>query len=216
MIVVTGYMDLKAGGVEMMRGPIANQVFAANRQDGCDAYGFAQDLFDENRLWVNERWRDKAAQAMHMIGDHVVEFTINMQRASIVRADINSFDPDGQIRRMINVAVLPPPSDKTETVIVMGEARLAAGEIDRLSGAMRTQVETTRTENGCVHYAFARDVLDPDRLIISERWRDQAALEAHFKMPHMATFNAVLGSAQILELSVKAYANGEARTLMGG
>jgi quinol monooxygenase YgiN len=35
-------------------------------------------------------------------------------------------------------------------------------------------------------------VLDPDVLHIAGRWRDQAAIDAYFATPHMATFNRVL------------------------
>jgi quinol monooxygenase YgiN len=100
-------------------------------------------------------------------------------------------------------------------IIVMGTARLGPGELDRLGDAMRAQIEATRAEAGCVHYSFARDVLDPDLLHVAERWRDQAAIDVHFKTPHMAAFQAALGAATVLSLSVKAYdADGE-RTLMG-
>ena len=101
-------------------------------------------------------------------------------------------------------------------VIVMGTARLAPGEIDRLLEVMRAQIETTRAEDGCIHYAFARDVHDPDLLHISERWRDNAAIAAHFQSPHMAAFNAELAKARVLSLSVKAYDENGERTLMGG
>jgi quinol monooxygenase YgiN len=100
-------------------------------------------------------------------------------------------------------------------IIVMGHAKMAPGELDRLAGAMAKQVAATNAEDGCDHYSFARDVTDPDRLIVSERWRDQAAIDAHFKSPHMAEFNAALGSAKVLDLSIKAYENGNVRVLMG-
>jgi quinol monooxygenase YgiN len=100
-------------------------------------------------------------------------------------------------------------------IVVMGHAKMGAGEIDRLSDAMATQIAATRAEDGCLHYGFSRDVLDPDTMIISERWRDNDAIAAHFASPHMAAFNAVLGSAKVLEVSVKAYENGEVRTLIG-
>jgi quinol monooxygenase YgiN len=102
-------------------------------------------------------------------------------------------------------------------ICVMGHARMAPGEIDRLADAMRTQIAATLAEDGCDHYGFARDVGDPDTLIISERWRDWAAIEAHFKAPHMAVFNAALAGAQVIEVSVKGYGDdGMVRVLMGG
>ena len=100
-------------------------------------------------------------------------------------------------------------------VVVMGTAHMAPGEIDRLLDVMRAQIDATRAEDGCEHYAFARDVYDPDLLHVSERWRDNAAITAHFQSPHMASFNAALASAKMLSLSVKAYDENGERTLMG-
>ena len=100
-------------------------------------------------------------------------------------------------------------------IIVMGYAKLGAGDIDRLLPEMQVQVSATNAEDGCELYSFSRDVTDPDTLIISERWRDQAAIDAHMTSVHMKAFNVALGSATIKGLSIKAYENGEVRTLMG-
>ena len=101
-------------------------------------------------------------------------------------------------------------------IIVEGHARLGAGDIERLKDAMRTQIETTRAEPGCLHYSYAADVLDPNILRISELWTDQAAIDAHFKSAHMAAFNRALGTATIESLKVDAYTAEHSRTLLGG
>ena len=103
-------------------------------------------------------------------------------------------------------------------IIVMGHAQLGSGEIDRLQAEMVTQVKATNAEPGCQHYSFSHDVTNPDRLIISERWDNQAAIDAHFQTPHMAAFNAVLGQAQVVGLDIKSYdlATGVVKQLMGG
>jgi quinol monooxygenase YgiN len=90
-------------------------------------------------------------------------------------------------------------------IVVMGEVRMGDGEIDRLQSDMATQMVATQAEDGCALYVFSRDVTDPNRLLISERWRDGAALDAHSKSPHMAVFNKVMGGAKILGISVKRY-----------
>lgn len=99
-------------------------------------------------------------------------------------------------------------------IIVMGHVKMGAGEIDRLGAEMKAQIEATRAEPGCLAYGFSRDVLDPDTLIISERWRDNDALSGHMKTPHMQVFNGVLAGTKILSVSIKAFENGEERTLM--
>jgi quinol monooxygenase YgiN len=101
-------------------------------------------------------------------------------------------------------------------IIVMGTAKLATGELDRLGDAMTQQMAATRAEDGCLQYDFSRHADDPDLLIISERWRDQAALDAHFATPHMAEFNAVLATAKVLNINVVSYDISGSRQLMGG
>jgi quinol monooxygenase YgiN len=100
-------------------------------------------------------------------------------------------------------------------IVVMGTIKLAEGDIDRLHSAMAAQMAATHAEDGCEQYVFSRDVTDPNALIISERWRDQEALNAHGKAPHMAIFNKAIGSATIKSISVKAYDVAGVRTLLG-
>jgi quinol monooxygenase YgiN len=100
-------------------------------------------------------------------------------------------------------------------VIVMGTATFAPGKIDRLLGALQAQLTATRAEDGCLHYAFSRDVLDLDRLHVAERWRDNDAIDAHFKTAHIASFTQALAAAKPITLIVKAYDADGVRTLMG-
>jgi quinol monooxygenase YgiN len=37
----------------------------------------------------------------------------------------------------------------------------------------------SRAEQGCLEYVFGADPLEPDRVILSERWASQADLDAH-------------------------------------
>ncbi len=40
-------------------------------------------------------------------------------------------------------------------------------------------MRTSRGEDGCLEYTFAADPLEPNRVILFERWESQAALDAH-------------------------------------
>jgi quinol monooxygenase YgiN len=100
-------------------------------------------------------------------------------------------------------------------IIVTGTARFGEGEIDRLRSDFETNIAATRGEPGCDHYAYAVDVSDPNLLHISERWSDEAAIEAHMAAPHMATFMAILGKAKVEALSVKMYRADYLKTLLG-
>lgn len=101
-------------------------------------------------------------------------------------------------------------------IIVEGWVRLeSAEEVARLREAALEMMRATRTtETGCLEYAYAIDLADPSLLRVVERWADAGALDAHFQTPHMAAFGQAIAGARILEMSVKAYAAEELRTLM--
>jgi quinol monooxygenase YgiN len=40
-------------------------------------------------------------------------------------------------------------------------------------------MEKSRAEDGCEEYVMAADPVDPSRVVLSERWRDRAALDVH-------------------------------------
>ena len=100
--------------------------------------------------------------------------------------------------------------------IIQGWLRLAEGEIEKLRSAAATMIHTTRTtEPGCIEYNFAVDLVEPNLIRISERWKDQAALDAHFASAHMAAFQKAMAGAKILGISAMAYTGSDERKLMG-
>lgn len=58
--------------------------------------------------------------------------------------------------------------------------------------AMRPLVEASRAEDGCVDYSFLADPYDDGNVRVVERWVDEAALRAHFEMPHFAQAGELL------------------------
>lgn len=97
---------------------------------------------------------------------------------------------------------------------VNGTVRLARDLDEATLRVLTTMIEASRDEDGCLHYAYARDLLDPATMVILEHWRDQAALDRHFAMPHMATFRAALAeSGAIASMDVRAFDTNEGRAL---
>ena len=90
-------------------------------------------------------------------------------------------------------------------LIVAAEVTVEEGAIDGVRGALRTMEEETRKEPGCLTYAFSVDINAPTMVRIFERWESMAALEAHFKTPHMAVFGEAIGKVQPSSLEVKVY-----------
>ena len=75
---------------------------------------------------------------------------------------------------------------------IEGWLKLATGEFEKVREQAIAMVKATNEEQGCLHYAFAQDISDPDLIRISERWDSQEALAAHGTSAHMAEFNKAM------------------------
>jgi quinol monooxygenase YgiN len=91
------------------------------------------------------------------------------------------------------------------TVIVAGTVRVPHENIEALRPEMLKVLTATRAEDGCIDYAYAEDVADPGLIRVFEVWRDQAALDAHFKTPHMAVWRAAWPSFGVSDRRLLVY-----------
>jgi quinol monooxygenase YgiN len=55
----------------------------------------------------------------------------------------------------------------------------APGKGSELAQLYRTRCAEVMKEPGCEQFEVFQSVIDPDKLTLLERWRDQAALDAH-------------------------------------
>ena len=99
-------------------------------------------------------------------------------------------------------------------LIIEGWLQLGPGEFAKMKDAASAMVAATRTEAGCIHYAFALDIDEPDLIRISEKWVDQAALDAHFASPHMASFNQSMSGLERLGGDIRLFSAEELRKLI--
>jgi quinol monooxygenase YgiN len=76
------------------------------------------------------------------------------------------------------------------SLLVIGTIRLPAGRLAEARPAMERMVLASRAEEGCLDYAYAEDVLEPGLIRVTEAWRDQACLDAHFATDHIAAWRA--------------------------
>ena len=58
----------------------------------------------------------------------------------------------------------------------------APGKGAELTQAMKARCEECLKEPGCEQFEIFRSALEPDKLVLLELWRDQAALDAHAKV----------------------------------
>ena len=76
------------------------------------------------------------------------------------------------------------------TLIIAGTVRVPPENLERFRPHMQAMLAASRAEDGCLVYSYAEDVLEPGLIRVFEAWRDQAALDAHFRTAHMAEWRA--------------------------
>lgn len=98
-------------------------------------------------------------------------------------------------------------------LLITGSFRFPPENMDEARLAMATMLTASRTEQGCVLYAFAEDVLDPGLIRVSELWSDKAALAAHAATPHMAEWRAAGAGLGISGRDISLYEVGEPQAI---
>lgn len=76
-------------------------------------------------------------------------------------------------------------------IILAGHLKTSPELVADLEAALRSLVEPTLKEDGCLNYAFGIDNAQEGTVLVYERWRDEAALGVHLSQPSIA---GVLGA----------------------
>lgn len=101
-------------------------------------------------------------------------------------------------------------------ILVQGIARFHVDDAAAIRDAARWMIPETRAEAGCLFYSFGEDVLEEGLFHVVERWRDQAACDAHLQSTHMARLGGVLGGLRVQALRIVAYDGANERVILGG
>ncbi len=91
------------------------------------------------------------------------------------------------------------------SLIVAGTYRVPPENLAAIRPHMLTVVAATRTETGCITYAYGEDVGEPGLIHVFERWTDQAALDAHFASAHMQAWIAARAGFGLYDRQISVY-----------
>jgi len=73
---------------------------------------------------------------------------------------------------------------------------------DAIREALKTLVEATLAEEGCLAYDLFESASAPGTFVTVERWTDSAALDAHMGQPHVAAAFAAADGALSGEVAI--------------
>jgi quinol monooxygenase YgiN len=97
-------------------------------------------------------------------------------------------------------------------VIVQGAFILDPNDRDRFVEASVESMRASRQEEGCLEYVMAVDPLDPERVVLSERWESMEHLQQHLAQPRTGARNTD-GRPAPLDVQIAFYEATAARPL---
>ncbi len=77
-------------------------------------------------------------------------------------------------------------------VIVIARFQPRPDRRDEFVALLEEVQAASRRDDGCLHYGYYTEITDPLSFIAVEEWRDNEALAAHLRQPHVASLIAAL------------------------
>lgn len=76
--------------------------------------------------------------------------------------------------------------------IIVARFRAREGHAQEVESLLRSFIEPSRKEEGCLFYDLHREVEDDHAFVILDGWRDKSAFEGHAGSAHVARTLAIL------------------------
>ena len=91
------------------------------------------------------------------------------------------------------------------TLKIVARMQAAPGNAEGLVEHMKTLVEETRQEPGCIHYDLYRGIEDSNVLVFVEEWETEGRWQAHMNGEAIRRFNTrisagAIASGEIMQL----------------
>lgn len=88
-------------------------------------------------------------------------------------------------------------------IVVTGRVRTDADKRDQLIAVAQKVASASREEAGCVSYRVFEDTEQPNHFVFVEEWKDEEALQEHFRTSHIAEFMQAIRATLIAPPDVK-------------
>jgi quinol monooxygenase YgiN len=77
---------------------------------------------------------------------------------------------------------------------IIAKLKAKNGCEEQLGQVLRSLIEPTRAEKGCINYDLHRSHEDPGLFIFYENWESRSLWEEHMKSPHLMDFSEKQGA----------------------
>ncbi|MEL6406379.1 MAG: putative quinol monooxygenase [Chloroflexota bacterium] len=90
-------------------------------------------------------------------------------------------------------------------IVIAGTVKIDPAKREDAKAVMKTMMDATMQEDGCITYQFLFNPWDDSEVYIFEEWESAEALDAHFQTAHMATFREALPNFVTSSFDIKRY-----------
>jgi quinol monooxygenase YgiN len=73
-------------------------------------------------------------------------------------------------------------------IVALGDIYAQPGAREVVRELMRGTQDRARAQPGCISYTFAESLEDPCHFVLMQEWRDQAALDEHYRSAAFADY----------------------------
>jgi quinol monooxygenase YgiN len=90
-------------------------------------------------------------------------------------------------------------------LIALGDIYAQIPSRERVRELMLSTQARVRGADGCIDYAFAETLEDPGHFVVVQQWRDQAALDAHYRSDAFAEYQREIDAHLVRESELRVY-----------
>ena len=70
-LIIAGTVRVPTHNMDALRPHMITMMTATRAEDGCETYGYAEDVAEPGLIHIFEIWRDQAALAAHAVTPHM-------------------------------------------------------------------------------------------------------------------------------------------------
>jgi quinol monooxygenase YgiN len=90
-------------------------------------------------------------------------------------------------------------------IIALGDIHAQIPRREEVRELMRVTQARVREQPGCLSYTFAETLDDPGRFVIVQQWRDQEALDGHYRSQAFADYQAGIAHRLVSTSELRLY-----------
>ena len=90
-------------------------------------------------------------------------------------------------------------------IIALGDIYAQIPRRDEVRELMRVTQQRVREQPGCLSYAFAETLDDPGRFLLVQQWRDQGALDEHYRSQAFADYQAGIAARLVRSSELRVF-----------